>query len=108
MHLLQHYTRRAGLEGIARAKTLWATNFLELNDRTEMEYGHVEFTKLALRAALTEIDKHLIPGHPRAELDYEHAKKLIAEQFRRSLGGPSGSEPLYVFSFATPRNEDQE
>jgi hypothetical protein len=71
--LLSHYTNRAGLEGIARSKTLWATRFTELNDKTEMEYGYVEISKLALKAALAEIDKHLIPGHPRAELDNDNA-----------------------------------
>jgi hypothetical protein len=106
--LLSHYTNRAGLEGIARGKTLWATRFTELNDKTEMEYGYVKISKLALKAALAEIDKHLIPGHPRAELDYDTAGRLIAEQFRKSFSGPTGSEPLYVFSFAEGRNEDQE
>src|ERR1700730_2572720 len=93
---------------MARGKTLWATKFTELNDKTEMEYGYIEINKFALKAALVEIDKHLIPGHPRAELDYDNAGKLIAEQFRKSFEGPTGSEPLYVFSFAEARNEDQE
>lgn len=106
--LLSHYTRRAGLEGIAKSKTLWATKFTELNDETEMEYGHVEMQKLGLEAALVEIDKHLIPGHPRAELNYEDAGRKIAAQFRSSFEGPNGSEPLYVFSFAQARTEDQE
>ena len=39
MPLLSHYTSQAGLEGIARSKCLWATDFLELNDNSEMEYG---------------------------------------------------------------------
>jgi hypothetical protein len=108
MQLLQHYTSATGLKGLARGKTLWATNFLELNDKSEMEYGYVEITKLALREALAEIDKHVVPEFARAELDYEHAGKLIAEQFRKSFEGPTGSEQLYVFSFATARNEDEE
>jgi hypothetical protein len=106
--LLSHYTKRGGLEGMARSRTLWATKFTEVNDKTEMEYGHVEMNKRGLKAALAEIDKHLIPGHPRAELDYDSAGKLIAEQFRKSFEGLTGSEPLYVFSFAEARNEDQE
>jgi hypothetical protein len=108
MTLLSHYTNWAGLEGMARGKTLWATKFTELNDKTEMEYGYVEINKFALRAALVEIDKHLISGHPRAELNYDNAGKSIAEQFRKSFKGPTGSEPPYVFSFAEARNEDQE
>ncbi len=106
--LLSHYTKRVGLEGIAQSKTLWATKFTEVNDKTEMEYGHVEMNKLGIKAALAEIDKHLIPGYPRAELDHDDAGKRIAAQFRSSFEGPNGSEPLYVFSFAEARTEDQE
>ncbi len=108
MSLLSHYTGRPGLEGIARSKTLWATNFLEVNDKTEMEYGYVELTKRSLRMAWAEIEIHLRPEDYRREIDYEQAGKLIAEQFRKSFVGASGSELLYVFSFAKARTEDQE
>jgi hypothetical protein len=108
MQLLQHYTSAAGLEGIARSKSLWATSFLELNDEREMEYGHVEITKRALRESLSIIDRHTLPEYPRAELDFGKAEKQITEQFKRSFDGPKGSERLFVCSFAKAQNEDQE
>jgi hypothetical protein len=47
MNILQHYTSRAGLEGIARSKVFWATDFFDVNDRSEMLYGYTEITKAA-------------------------------------------------------------
>ena len=36
---LFHYTNSAGLPGILRSRSLWATHFQSLNDPTEMRYG---------------------------------------------------------------------
>ena len=55
MELLHHYTNRAGLEGIARTKSLWATNFLDLKDTREILYGLVELLKLSLKSAMAEV-----------------------------------------------------
>ena|SRR5262245_32638468 len=95
--MLSHYTGRAGLEGIARTKTLWATNFLQLNDKTEIEYGLVELTKLSLRMAWAEIEGHLRADDYRGDIDYDQAGNLVAQQFRKSISETPG-ESLYVFS----------
>jgi hypothetical protein len=105
--MLSHYTGRAGLEGIARTKTLWATNFLQLNDKTEIEYGLVELTKLSLRMAWAEIEGHLRADDYRGDIDYDQAGNLVAQQFRKSISETPG-ESLYVFSFAKAKTEHQE
>jgi hypothetical protein len=66
MDFLQHYTSRVGLEGIARSKTLWATDFFELNDKGEMIYAYIEGAKAAGHIAwnqLTESFKSKFPGY---------------------------------------------
>src|SRR5262249_41137687 len=108
MPLLSHYTSRTGLEGIARSKTLWATDFQELNDKTELIYGYTELTKQALRSALAQIDKHLVPTHPSQALDFDAAGEQLAEHYRKSFEGETGSERLYVTSFARARTADHE
>jgi hypothetical protein len=37
---LHHYTTAAGLIGILRSKSLWASDCRFLNDRSELVYGH--------------------------------------------------------------------
>ena len=107
MTLLSHYTTRAGLKGIARGKTLWATRFSDLNDKTEMEYGFVELTISALRTAMGETEKLMQPYERRA-LDYEEAAAKLVAYFRSSFEGERSSEPLYVFSFAKGQTAEQE
>jgi Protein of unknown function (DUF2971) len=108
MPLLSHYTSRAGLEGIAHSKTLWATDFQELNDKTELIYGYTELMKLALRSALAEIDKQLVSEHPRQALEFDAVGKQLAEDYRKSFEGETGSERLYITSFASARTADHE
>jgi hypothetical protein len=108
MQFLSHYTRRAGLEGIARSKSLRATRFSELNDKREMEYGFTELTLRAMRAAYREAEKLLKPTDQRRQLDYHQAAKEIAGRFKKSFEGDAGSEPLYIVSFAEARTEDHQ
>ncbi len=39
MTLLSHYTSEAGLIGVVRSQSLWATDFLSLNDATEFVFA---------------------------------------------------------------------
>ena len=84
--LLSHYTSRAGLEGIARSKTLWVTRFSELNDKREMEYGFVELMTRALRATMQEVSALLKPEE-RRPMDYDAAGNQIATRFRSMFEG---------------------
>jgi hypothetical protein len=105
--LLSHYTNRAGLESIARSKTLWATRFTELNDKREMEYGFVELMTRALRATMDEVSALLNPEE-RRPMNYDAAGEQIAIRFRLMFEGTSAHEPLYVFSFAKGKTDDQD
>jgi hypothetical protein len=107
MGLLSHYTKRAGLEGIARDKCIRATKFNELNDKSEIEYGFIEFVRRALLAVFEEMDK-LIPRKPGVTLDMADAEAKILAYFRKSFDGDKGSEPLYVASFARGKTEDHD
>jgi len=108
MPLLSHYTGRAGLEGIAQSKTLWAFSFLDLNDRSELEYGYVELVKRGLRDAHAEASKLLKPEE-RVDFDPEQAAPKIAAAFRAGYqAGPRESEHLFVTSFARARDSDEE
>jgi hypothetical protein len=108
MTLLSHYTSFAGLEGIARSKTLWATDFMALNDKTELGYGYVEMHMRGLRTAWEEVLMKLRADGYSPELNFDDAREKIAELHRRSFEGPRGSERLYVFSFAKAATEDQQ
>ena len=37
---LHHYTNAAGLQGILKSKSLWASDWNFLNDRSELVYSH--------------------------------------------------------------------
>jgi hypothetical protein len=50
---LYHYTTAAGLAGILRTKTLWATHAIFMNDRSEVEHGR------SIAASLVQHALHL-------------------------------------------------
>src|SRR5437868_5640509 len=100
MTLLSHYTTRAGLEGIARSKTLWATNFMDVNDKTELVYGLSGLTKRALISAWDEIQKHMRPEDRGIILDEDDFTKKLVAHYRETFEGISASEHLFVTSFA--------
>jgi hypothetical protein len=107
MKLLSHYTSRAGLEGIARSKSIRATKFSQLNDNREIEYGYREFIRRGLLGVFVEMDK-IMPRKAGATLDLSDAEQVIVEMFRKSFEGEKGSEPLYVASFAKGKTEDHD
>ncbi|HEY4980893.1 MAG TPA: hypothetical protein VII24_02880 [Pseudolabrys sp.] len=106
MELLHHYTNRAGLEGIARTKSLWATNFLDLKDTREILYGLVELLKLSLKSAMAEVpaDKK-----QRSYTDADLAQ--IEEKFYshiRTVACQADDGHLYVTSFAAAKTPDHD
>jgi hypothetical protein len=104
---LSHYTSLGGLEGIAQSKSLWATDFLDLNDKTEMLFGHVELAKSALSEAHAEC-KRLMKSGEGGVLDLDATGEIILDFHRQSFARNSLLEHLYVTSFARARNADQE
>jgi hypothetical protein len=101
MEMLQHYTDRVGLEGIARTKTLWATNFLDLKDKSEFSYGFVELLKISLQRTFSEV-----PADKRVQsIDLERFQNDLNSQFRSQVHA-AGSGHLYVTSFAKAKVPD--
>lgn len=98
--VLSHYTSMAGLEGIAKSGSLWASNFLSLNDTTEFLFAFTDIMKEALRALVADV-----PFTPVASV--ERAMSGIESTFRKAFEAQDVYEQLYVTSFAMGKNEDE-
>lgn len=96
MTLLSHYTSRAGLEGMARSRSFWATNFLELNDANEFFYAW----GILQRDAYVESMKVMPDDLKRPDFDLEAGLQTAKQQFRDLLSGAEGYGHVYVTSFA--------
>lgn len=59
---LYHYTTAEGLYGILRTRTIWATQFDFLNDRSEFSYAFEILKERLTAQAGTEASARLIPG----------------------------------------------
>jgi hypothetical protein len=101
---LSHYTSRAGLEGIAETHSLWGTNFLHVNDRTEFLYAWQILMQDAVRVALNHIPNH----QKRPDYDLETEATQLRTEWRHSMKSSEGYSQLYITSFAQAENEDQE
>jgi hypothetical protein len=102
--LLSHYTSRAGLEGIAKTASFWATNFLAVNDKAEYVYAWGEIQREAFKYAL----KRIPPGLLQPGTDSDEATETSLQQMRHQLAASNGYGHLYVTSFAlanTPEHE---
>jgi hypothetical protein len=104
---LSHYTSLAGFEGIARSKTLWATDFQDINDKTEMFFGQVALAKAALTVAYEECKRLMRPGEA-GVLDLDAAGTTIFDFHKQSYADNRLLEHLYVTSFARASTADQE
>jgi hypothetical protein len=104
MEFLSHYTNRAGLEGIVRSKSLWATNFLDLADKRELLYGVAELLKPALQSVLDEVsvEKKITSS---AERLFEQIDKQLYTDIRGQVGKVASGH-LYVTSFASHQNSN--
>jgi len=107
MAYLSHYTSRAGLEGIARSKSIRATKFSQLNDKREIEYGYVEFYRRGFLSMFDEFDK-IMPRRPGSTIPIDDAVQGFKEVFWKQFEGDTGSEPLYMASFARGRTKDHD
>jgi len=100
---LSHYTTRHGLEGILETETLWATHFLELNDRSEFFYAWNALQRHALAYTLERIPEDIRPTPPMQETMKALFEEKIRENFASS--GP-GFGDLFVTSFAKAGSDD--
>src|SRR3954453_801521 len=106
--MLSHYTTRDGLEGIAKSGSLWASNFLTVNDKSEFFYAWAELLKAGWRYALARVPEDL----KRQDLDLEGAIELQAANsipmFRSMVQSTEGYGHLFITSFAQARTADHE
>jgi len=101
MPLLSHYTTHAGLKEIARTRTLWATNFLDLNDKSEFFYSFGFLSNAAIQMVMG-----LIPDENRRKINnLEGDSTRAVKQLKQRLRSTDGYGQLYVVSFARGRTD---
>jgi hypothetical protein len=103
---LSHYTSYGGLVGIVRSQSLWATEFLGVNDTTEFVYGLSAIWNEALAQALPKIPADLL--NPSKGLD--HLRSLVPDYvatLKKQVEESDGYGSLYVTSFARARGDDE-
>ena len=101
---LSHYTDRAGLEGIARSGTLWAGNFLSLNDTSEYFHGWAELQRAAAHHVLSRVPASAhAPG-----VDPEAVLTNLLQQYREMAAQGDGYGQLFITSFAVAQEDDHE
>ena len=66
---LYHYTSRAGLEGIVRSRTLWATYYRSLNDSSEIIHLKEPFIASIIPRFRSIIEQRNLNGHERRLLE---------------------------------------
>lgn len=103
--MLSHYTSRDGLEGILKTEILWATNFLDLNDKSEFFYAWNALARHAVAYFFSKLPDDLKPEESRTEgilatINSGVRSLLVSEQ--------TTAGHLYVTSFARASNEDQQ
>lgn len=106
MTMLSHYTRPSGLQGISQSQSLWATDFLSLNDTNELTYGMEAIMNAAISIVVPQIPRDL-----RNDLPDDHVHGLVPQyiaQIRQAMRDSDGYDSLYVTSFARGRNEHEE
>lgn len=106
MKLLSHYTSEPGLVAIVRSQTLWATEFLSLNDRTEFVYAMSAISEAAYGQLLSRLPDDL-RDPTKNEADITKIVSGLMSQLRTQATHEGGYGSLYVTSFACGRNEDE-
>lgn len=104
MTLLSHYTSRAGLEGIAKTRTFWATSALNVNDTSEFFYAWFELNK----AAATQFMEMIPPDKRQAGYDVDKMAAMAVNDFKKFIAGTDGYGSLFITSFARGTTEDHE
>ncbi|MDR6830798.1 hypothetical protein J2X48_002484 [Bosea sp. BE271] len=102
MYRLSHYTTPAGLEGIATSRTLWATNFRTVEDRSELFYAWKILSRAALAYVVERVPADLIPDF------VDPTDEQLAEEYRRELDASEHYGHLFMASFVRHGTEDEE
>lgn len=104
--LLSHYTNELGLYGIVRSQALWATDFLSLNDQTEVVYALSALYEEAATQAWSQIPSNL--RHQSLSMDRVKSEiSTIVTQLKQQTCESDGYGSLYIVSFARGKNDDE-
>lgn len=93
--ILHHYTTLGGLKGIIENNSLWATNYLYLNDKSELEIAKQILIEKLLPKAIQECsDAKRIKDHPKKNL-------IIEERVRRYVSASyyTSGNNFFITSF---------
>ena len=116
---LVHYTSAAGLAGILKSQTLWATHYSFLNDATEVKHWFEsrfpEHIRTIVKKFLEKLGQNnqvyidLITKYGKESEVISHLSSTILDSTldRLLLGSENGREPMaepYIISFCTVEN----
>jgi hypothetical protein len=104
--MLSHYTSECGFVGVARSQSLWASDFLALNDETEFVYAFSTIYAAALALIVSKLPADLRDSSKGDAFVRSLPAKLVDELKAQSRVG-DGYGGLYVCSFARGRNDDE-
>jgi DUF2971 family protein len=105
--MLSHYTREAGMVGIVRSQTIWATNFAAMEDNKEFVYALTALYEGALESALDQLPADLVEAK-REQLDLSNCVEQMIATVRKGAEGSDGYGELYVACFARASHPDEE
>lgn len=105
--MLSHYTSERSLISIARSQSLWATDFLSLNDDSEFVYAFSAIHAVSLGLVMEKLPADLRDGSKDTALIQSLPDRVVAELKAQTRTG-DGYGALYVCSFARGRNDDEE
>ncbi|MDK9722068.1 MAG: DUF2971 domain-containing protein [Rhodospirillales bacterium] len=104
--MLSHYTNIRGLLGIVRSQSLWATDSLVLNDRTEFFFALSAIYESSIQIALPKV-----PSDIRDESkDRKYFSALLPDiitGIQKQAAESDGYGNIYITSFARGRTEDE-
>jgi Protein of unknown function (DUF2971) len=92
--MVYHYTNAAGLIGILKSKSIWATSHLHLNDRLEFKTAAELFEQELAQSSLTELQQRFFmrfveeQQEPRFVMSFSEHHDLLSQW--RAYGGGEG------------------
>jgi hypothetical protein len=97
---LFHYTSAAGLDGIIRSQTLWATHYAYLNDATEIRHFLEKQLPQIFYKTIRDLGYDDITASSEGK---KHSNSISDTLLKSSTGNDPLAEP-YLASFCTPKD----
>ncbi len=107
MKILSHYTSERSLIGIVRSQSMWATDFLALNDSMEFIYALSAIYEEAHVLTLSKIpDEARVQMHNQLKARFQITEYIDA--LKKQVAESDGYGSIYVTSFARGKNDDED